>query len=187
MGSGATPSTLTTFSKVAMPISEPSAQWYAVQTRPRHEKKIAVELDRMGIINYVPLITETHLWSDRRKAVEVPLFPGYAFVHTSLSPQARVSVLRVWGVLNFVGPQQRGTPILDSEIDSIRVLLRNRLQPRPYPFLKVGQRVVVRGGSLDGLEGIFAGHNGSKYLVVSVGAIQRSVVISAEGYDVRPV
>jgi len=55
----------------------------------------------------------------------------------------------------------------------------------PYPFLRVGQRVRVRGGALDGLEGILI-TNGEKRLVISVGAIHRSLSITIEGYDVEP-
>jgi len=170
-----------------LPLPNPLPQWYAVQTRPRHEKKVAAELARKGIENYVPLLGQIHCWSDRRKKVEVPLFPGYAFVHAAMSPEARISILRVWGVLNFVGSQNLGTPIPDKQIESIRMLMAQNLQATPYPFLKSGQRVVVRSGALAGLEGIFLGTGGSKRLVISIESIQQSVVLTIEGYDVQPL
>ncbi len=76
--------------------------WYAVQTRSRHEKKVADEIQDKGISSFLPLITQIHRWSDRRKEVDVPLFPGYVFVRTSPSPDARISVLRTPGVAGFV-------------------------------------------------------------------------------------
>src|SRR5690348_7529424 len=79
------------------------AQWYAVQTRPRHEKKVCAEMQQKHIESYLPLLTQTHYWTDRRKLVEVPLFPGYVFLRASLDPSVCVSVLRIWGVLSFVG------------------------------------------------------------------------------------
>lgn len=170
-----------------LPVPTSLPHWYAVQTRPRHEKKVAAELARKGIENYVPLLSQIHRWSDRRKQVEVPLFPGYAFVHASMSPEARISILRVWGVLNFVGSQNLGTPIPDKQIESIRMLMTQNLQATPYPFLKSGQRVVVRSGALAGLEGIFLGTEGSKRLVISIESIQQSVVLTIEGYDIQPL
>src|SRR5437879_11574594 len=68
------------------------AQWYALQTRPRHEKKVTAELERKGIPSYLPLLAQVHRWTDRSKIVRVPLFPGYAFVSTALTPAVRLSV-----------------------------------------------------------------------------------------------
>jgi transcription elongation factor/antiterminator RfaH len=170
-----------------LPLHNLFPQWYAVQTRPRHEKKVAAELVRKGIENYLPLLGQIHHWSDRRKKVEVPLFPGYAFVHAALSPETRISILRVWGVLNLVGSQNLGTPIPDKQIESIRMLMAQNLQAAPYPFLRSGQRVVVRSGALAGLEGIFLGTEGSKRLVISIESIQQSVVLKIEGYDIEPL
>jgi len=159
--------------------------WYAVQTRSKHEKKVAAELMEKSINAYLPLLAQIHRWSDRRKLVETPLFPGYLFVRAQLEPQIHVSILRVWGVVGFVGAQRQAIPIPDSEIESIQTLLRRKVSLSPYPFLKVGQRVRVRGGALDGLEGILAINDG-KRLVVSVSAIHRSLSIGIEGYDVEP-
>jgi len=161
------------------------SSWYAVQTRPKHEKKVAAELQEKRINAYLPLLTQVHRWSDRRKVVQIPLFPGYLFVRTQLEPQARLSVLRIWGVVGFVGTQRETISIPDLEIESIQTLLSTRISLSPYPFLKVGQRVRVRGGALDGLEGILTTNDGRR-LVVSVGAIHRSLSIAIEGYDVEP-
>ena len=161
------------------------AHWYAVQTRPRHEKKILAELGEKGIDSYLPLLNQVHRWSDRRQVVQVPLFPGYVFVHAHLDSEVRVAVLRSWGALAFVGPQREPLPIPDSEIEDIRTLLLTKLPLTPYPFLKVGQHVRVRGGALDGLEGILV-TNGARRLVISVTTIQRSLSITIEGYDVEP-
>jgi transcription antitermination factor NusG len=125
-------------------------------------------------------------WSDRRKIVQTPLFPGYAFVHTSFLAHARRAAFYLWGVLGFVSARDQALPIPDSEIEGIRALLASNVALTPYPFLKVGQRVRVRGGSLDGIEGILLA-NGDKRLVISVAAIHQSLSINIEGYDVEPI
>lgn len=167
------------------PISGQS-EWYAVQTRSRHEKKVAAELVEKQIVSYLPLLSQVHRWSDRRKVVQLPLFPGYVFVQAQLEPNVRVAILRVCGVLWFVGTQREATAIPDSQIEDIRALLSAKIALAPYPFLKVGQRVRVRGGALDGLEGILVS-NGQKRLVISVESIQRSLSITIEGYDIEPI
>ena len=117
----------------------------------------------------------------------MPLFPGYAFVNLAPDPESRRIVLRVQGVLHFVGSQNFGEPIADSQIEEIRALLAAKVPVADHPFLKIGQRVVIRGGALDGLEGILTGHNGSQRLVISVDSIERSLSISIEGYDIESV
>ena len=161
------------------------AHWYAVQTRPRHEKKVITELNEKRIESYVPLLNQIHHWSDRRKVVQVPLFPGYVFVRAALDGRVRLAVLNIWGALAFVGTHREAEPIPDSQIDDIRTLLSTKLALSPYPFLKVGQRVRVRGGALDGVEGILV-TNGQKRLVISVESIHRSLSVTIEGYDVEP-
>ena len=161
-------------------------QWYAVQTRPRHEKKVAIELQEKGITTYLPLLTQVRRWSDRRKVIETPLFSCYAFVNAALVPQVHAAVVRVWGVLGFVGQHNHGIPIPDKQIEDIRTLLAHNIALTPYPFLKIGQRVRVRGGALDGIEGILLTQGGRR-LVISVESVHHSLSISIEGCDVEPV
>ena len=163
------------------------AQWYAIQTRPRHEKSAAAEQEQKGITTFLPLATQIHRWSDRRKKVTLPLFTGYAFVNIVPTPQTRISVLRTNGVISFVGFRNQGVPIPEVQIQGIQSLLANRIQFSPHFFLRVGQRVRIRGGCLDGVEGILIRQNGDQSLVLSVEMIQRSLAINIEGYDVEPV
>jgi transcriptional antiterminator NusG len=160
-------------------------QWYAVQTRSRHEKKAAAELQDKGIRAFLPLMTQVHRWSDRNKQVELPLFPGYVFVHTLCVPDARVAVLRTHGVASFVGNNGKGTPIPDKQIEDIQAILEHRVPVETHPFLRVNQRVRIRGGSLDGVEGVLVGVNSDLSLVVSVDLIQRAVAIRVSGYEVE--
>jgi len=160
-------------------------RWYAVQTRPRHEKKVALQIEEKGISAFLPLLTRVHQWSDRRKVVQVPLFPCYAFVHLIPSDENRLCVLKTDGVLGFVGIRGDGLPIPEKEIESIRTLVARGASFAPYPFLKVGQRVRIRGGCLDGLEGILVARDSNRNLIVSIDLIQRSVAVRIDGYDLE--
>ena len=162
-------------------------RWYAIQIRPRHEKKVAAELDQAQVVNYLPLVSQVRRWSDRRKVVEIPLFPGYGFVQVGPTAQDRLRVLRIHGVLWFVGDHGMGAPIPESQIEDIRTVLANGIRFKEYPFLKVGQRVRIRGGALEGMEGVLVGSKGSRCLLISVHMIQRSLALSVEGYDVEEI
>lgn len=168
------------------PTDAPAA-WFAVHTLPRHEKGIANQLTVTGVENYLPTITQLHQWSDRRQKVDLPLFPCYTFVRILPSPEHRVKVLRVRGVIGFVGAARQGSPIPDRQIENIRTLLTSRIAFDPYPFLKIGQRVRIRGGSLDGVEGILKRRNGIRRLVISVDSLERSLSLCVEGLNVEAI
>jgi hypothetical protein len=91
------------------------------------------------------------------------------------------------GFLRWVGVNGEPTAVPDAQIDALRTTLANGLAVSPHPFLKLGQRVRVRGGCLDGIEGILTGKNGDSRIVLSIDLIQQSIAVSLQGYDVEPV
>jgi transcription antitermination factor NusG len=162
-------------------------EWYAVHTRSQHEKSVVSHLQGAGITCFLPLVTELHRWSDRRKLLALPLFACYAFVRISLVPELWHKVMKTSGVLGFVGARREGTPIPEGQIESLRRVVGSSAPYTGCPFLKVGQRVRVRGGVLDGIEGILTARNGNRELVISVEPIQRSLAVRIDEYKVEPV
>ncbi|MGH9681611.1 MAG: transcription termination/antitermination protein NusG, partial [Candidatus Acidiferrales bacterium] len=140
----------------ARPSAEPKEQprWYALWTRSRHEKRVYQQLSERGLRAFLPVSNEIHWWSDRRKQIEVPLFPGYTFLHVFAGDAVRAAVMRIPGVAGFVGWNGAPLAIPDDEIESIQRLLAHRVALSPHDFLKLGSRVRIRGGALDGIEGI---------------------------------
>ncbi len=161
--------------------------WFAIQTRPRFERKVACELQEKRIDAFLPLFSIKHQWSDRQRVIHPPLFPGYVFVRVAPTLETRVSILRTNGVNGFVGVRGIGTPIPDSEIEALQTLLKQRVPFEPYPYLKIGQRVCIRGGCLDGVEGVLTAVNGDQSLIVSVDLIQRSIAMRITGYTVQAI
>lgn len=160
--------------------------WFAVQTWPKYEKKISQRLQEKGIEVFLPLVTEEHQWSDRCSRIDAPLFPHYVFVSIANSAGARIPVLRITGVAGFVGGRGIGIAIPDSEIASIRTVLSQGIAFHAFPYLNVGSRVRIRGGSLDGVQGILVAKNDDLSLLVSIQIIQRSLAIRVSGYQIEP-
>jgi len=159
--------------------------WYALHTRPRHEKLVALRLNERGVETFLPMVTEVHRWSDRKKVLHLPLFASYMFAKFVPNRTERLRVLRVGGVLALVGSSGEGAPIPDEQINAVRAVVESALTWSTHPFLQIGQRVRIRSGALDGLEGILVSRNGSHRLVISVDAIQRSLAVQVEGYQVE--
>jgi transcription antitermination factor NusG len=163
-------------------------RWYAVHTRARHEKMIATRLQQQGFATFLPTVIEVHRWSDRRKKIEVPLFSCYVFAKlNSANAEHRFYLHQLNGVFGVVGVRGDWAVIPEEQIHAVRVLLEEEVPWAAHPFLKIGQRIRVRGGSMDGVEGVLLSRNGDRTLVISIEAIQRSLAVRVEGYDIEPV
>jgi len=161
--------------------------WFAVQTRSRHEKFVASQLKQQGITTFLPLASEVRRWSDRRKLVQLPLFSGYIFVRVVPLGEVRVRILRTNGVVSLVGARGEGIPIPDSEIESLQKLLISNVSFVDCPFVPTGQRVRIRGGCMDGIEGILLERNGNRSLIISVETVERSLALRVEGFEVETI
>ena len=159
--------------------------WYALQTRVNRERVVAQRLEERGVVTFLPVVNEVRKWSDRKKIIQFPLFRNYLFAKLAPSKVDRLRILCVDGVFGFVGPRGEGTPIPDAEIDAVRAVVDGQLPWSSHPFLKIGQRVRIKSGALNGVEGILVARAGESSLVVSVEAIQRSMAVRIEGYDVE--
>jgi transcription elongation factor/antiterminator RfaH len=159
--------------------------WYAVNTKPQHERKVNAHLAREGITTFLP---ETERWSrrkDRKKRVLYPIFPGYLFINMELNPDSRLKVIKTRGVVRILG--SNGTPIAipESQIEAIQKIVDMGKAVFPHTYLKKGQIVRVIGGPLNGVEGIFIAEKGKGKLVISVDILHRSVSIAIEETDVE--
>jgi transcription antitermination factor NusG len=172
---------------VAPAIAGSVESWYAVQTRARHERVVLQRFREKGLTTFLPLVTEVRRWSDRQKVLELPLFSCYVFVKIMNTNEDRQRVLFTESVFDFVGVPRQGTPIPDEQIEAVRTIVEERVSLHSHPFLKIGQRVRIRSGALDGVEGILIDRNGRDALVISVDLIQRSMAIRIDGYSVEPV
>ncbi len=156
--------------------------WFAIQTRYRFEKKVAAQLSQKRVEVYLPLRMETHAWSDRQKPVSIPLFPGYAFVNLDPSRDSRQAVLQTSGLIGFVSFGGKDAAVPQKQIEDLQLLLQQKVSFSLYPFVHAGQRVRIRGGCLQGLEGVLM-QNEKKKLVISIESIQRSLAVELQGYE----
>jgi len=161
-------------------------QWFAIRTRSRHERVVADQLEKQSIENFLPVVKTIHKWSDRKKEVELPLFSGYSFARLVLCSSDRLRVLQTHGVAGFVGVRGIGIPIPEGQIESLRTLVANEIPIKDHPFLQIGQRIRIKGGSLDGVEGTLAAQD-DRHLVISVEPIHRSLSVCIDGYTFEPI
>lgn len=159
--------------------------WYAGYTASRHEKRVAEHFAQRGVEHFLPLYETIHRWNNGRHRVQLPVFPGYIFVHIALRERRRV--IEVPGFVRLVGFNSLPCPLPEADISRMKEALSKGVVAEPYPYLTVGTRVEARNGPLQGMTGILVRRQNKCRVVISVDLIMRSMAVEVEAADVVPV
>jgi transcription antitermination factor NusG len=159
--------------------------WFALQTRSRWEGTAAGLLRAKGLETLLPTYSTKRKWSDRKKTVESPLFPGYVFCRFDV--HNRLPVLITPGVISVVGRGKTPVAIDDLEILSIQAAIQSGVPVEPWPYVEIGERVRIKNDVLDGMEGILTSFKGSDRVVISVTLLRRSVALEIDRSRITPL
>lgn len=147
--------------------------WYVLYTKPRWEKKTAVDLEKMGIEVFCPMVTTVRQWSDRKKKVSTPLFTSYVFVR--LKEKDRSMVFDSPGVVRYLYWLGKPAIVRDEEIRTIEEWLNDDdYQDVQVKSFKPGEKVQINSGIMKGKTGI----------VKEVGKKEIRLVLESLGYVV---
>jgi transcriptional antiterminator NusG len=158
-------------------MSERSRSWLAVRVRSNFEKYVSLSLRGKNVEEFLPTYVRR---TPHRRAVDVqdPLFPGYLFCRPSY--EDRLTVLKIPGVLDFVGIGKQPLAVEENEICDIQKMVQSSLPIWPCASFRIGQRVRLIEGPLCGLEGAVLSIKDSWHIIVSVTLLQRSVAVNVE-------
>ena len=152
-------------------------EWLAIRVKSNFEKCVSVSIRGKSIEEFLPTYVRGR--NERTQSeIRGPLFPGYLFCRPDY--QERLKVLKIPGVLGFVGSGKQAIPVLEEEICAIQKMLESCLPVWPCPFLRVGERIRLKEGPLCGLEGCVLSIKDSWQIVVSLTLLQRSVAVPVD-------
>jgi len=151
--------------------------WYVLRTKSRQEKILSTDLAGRGIANFLPLVTQTKYYGGRKAKVEVPLFPGYVFLHGALDDAYTADRTRRVAQIIQVPDQQR----LDWELRNIHIALGSCATLDPYPYLKAGVRVEVREGPFRGLQGVIENRTRRDRLILMIDILGSAASLEVDG------
>lgn len=160
------------------------AKWYALYTCARHEKQVARQIEQRSISCFLPVYRSVRRWKDRRKELELALFPSYVFVHIAI--EDRLRVLQVASAVRFVSFNGHPVPLPDVEVECLMNGLSRGVYAEPHPYLTAGRRVRVRSGPLAGAEGILVRRKDRFRVVLSLELILRAVAVEVDEADIEP-
>jgi len=159
--------------------------WFAVFTIPQNEKSTVKHLEVRAIESFLPTYETVRVWRNRqRRKLVLPLFPCYLFVH--IERRERGKVLECPGVLQIVGNGQDHLPLRDSEVEFLRSKA-GKGKIEPYNELVVGERVRVRRGVMEGLEGTLVRKGQGMRFVLTIELINQHAAIQVDAEDLEPM
>lgn len=167
----------------AISLNQP--HWYAAYLHPRREKSVARQMQERGLHWFLPLYRSVRRWKDRRKEIELVLFPGYVFIYIAL--QDRLRVLQLPGVVRFVNFGGQPASLPDREVETLRAGLKENIYAEPHPYLPAGRRVQVIRGPFLGTHGILIRRKDKFRVVISLALITRAVSVEVDASDVQPL
>lgn len=150
--------------------------WYVLRTKPRSEKQVNKRLVENAIETFLPMYSTLRQWSDRKKKIEVPLFPSYIFVHIS-DKEFHIPFVTP-GVYHFVNFDGIPAIVPQRDIDNLKILMdtNSELEVSKRKF-HPGQKVKVIIGLLIGLTGELVQSGRSKRLLVRIESIEQNLLV----------
>ena len=158
-------------------MSDLSAQWHALYTRSRTEKKVSERLLKEGIEAYVPLRKVLHQWTDRKKWVEEPLIRSYVFV--KIIPEQYYTVLNVPGAVRYVFFSGKAATIPDRQIELLKIIAGSSEETFAVPnTIKPGSPVKVIAGPMIGLTGEMIRPSGKHNVLVRIDHLEQALTLT---------
>ncbi|AXT51946.1 UpxY family transcription antiterminator [Aquimarina sp. BL5] len=159
--------------------------WYVVYVRSRYERKVHEFLQENSILSFLPLTQIIKKWSDRKKLVEVPLFPSYVFVKVNSSKDF-FDILSVKGVCDFLRCGRDYAVVSEKEIIKIKLLLSSNYEieiESSDQMPKIGELKKINDGPLNGLECEVLRINHKDKIVVRLNSIRQNITtVMPSGY-----
>ena len=154
--------------------------WHVVFVKSHHERKVDMRLKLLNIDSFLPMVSTVRQWSDRKKKVTVPLFPGYIFVNINTTKDYS-KALSVSGVLNFLYQDNKFALVKDCEMSNIRKILKldtlTEIETTSFTG-KQGDHVKITEGPLQGIECQVVNANNKNRILVSIQSIQKAIMAS---------
>jgi len=152
--------------------------WYALYTRPRHEKKAFELLVEKGTNTYLPLLKTTRLLKNRKREVELPLFPSYLFCQFEY--KNRFPILETHGIIKIVNFNGNPAVVPDWQIESMKTILANPESLQLESYFRQGDLVEVKTGPFKGLRGTVTHVKGESRLAIMIDGIMQSISVEID-------
>jgi transcriptional antiterminator RfaH len=167
----------------SVPLKEDGV-WRCLHTKPRQEKATARELNKHGIIYYLPQVLKTSRTPQGRRIRSViPLFSSYLFFHGDAYD--RLVAFRGNRLVNIleVADQER----LVRDLRQVSQMVNSGLPISPEASMPVGAMVRITTGPLTGVVGTVIRRGNRDQFVAVVHFLGRGATVDLQDWQVERV
>lgn len=158
--------------------------WYVLYVRSRHERKVNELLKESKLESFLPLIKTVRKWSDRKKVVELPLFPSYVFVKIT-SAKDFYKASSIDGACTFIRCSGQYSVVEEEEITRIKFMVGSddiTDISSNSEILETGEKAIIQYGSLSGLECEVVKANKGHKILVRLNSINQSITATVPSH-----
>jgi len=156
------------------------SNWYAVYTKPRHEKKVAKSCINYDISYYLPLQESVRYYQNRAITFKKPLFSSYIFCNCSY--EQKIQLYRTGLLCAFIEAPDQAQLI--RELKQIHEAQNEGAKMVPHKFLTRGRRVKIIRGTFKNYKGKISYIKGSYKLVLNIDLIKQAVAIEVNSKNI---
>jgi transcriptional antiterminator NusG len=160
-------------------------EWYVVHTKNRFENVVFESLQKKALETFLPKILVRSKRKDRRKMIRVPLFPGYLFVKTDLSPAEHLEIVKTTGAVKLIGNKTGPISVPDEIVDSLKIIVASENKVITGSRFQKGDQVMVVAGSFTGVTGVFSRYKGQGRVIVHIDALGQFAAVDVSENDVE--
>lgn len=162
-------------------------KWYVLHTKSKFEKVVNEGLHKKSFDVFLPTMPVKSKRRDRKIILNVPIFPGYTFVKSSLSADEHLSIVKTAGVVKVVGNMSGPIPVESNIIESLKIMVSNSETLKAEKKFKKGEKIVVVYGPLAGLTGIFHKYRGKGRVYVNIDLLGQAASVEIEEEDIEHI
>ncbi len=163
--------------------------WFALLTRSNFEQTVYKGITGKNVEVFLPRTKRKSKRKDRTLMIEVPLFPGYLFVRSTLEPSDQLNILKTTGAVRLLGNTQGPVPIPDSQINSLQLMTNADMDliTGSSLLLQKGDPVMILEGPMAGLKGAFTRHKGKGRVIIKIDLLGQYAGVEMDGENVEKV
>lgn len=159
--------------------------WYVLHTKSRFENVVNEGLLKKSMEVFLPKVRVRSKRRDRKAMIRIPLFPGYVFVKTDLTPLEHIEILKTIGAVRLIGSKAGPIPVPEESIESLKIMVTGDNPVTTGTRFKKGDKVMVIYGPFTGLTGIFVRYRGRGRVIVNIDALGQFAGVDVSEEDVE--
>lgn len=159
--------------------------WYVLHTKSRFENVVNEGLAKKSLESFLPKIKVKSKRRDRNLMINVPLFPGYLFVKTDLSPYEHLEIVKTAGAVRLIGTHDGPLAVPDDTVESLKIMVTADCPITTGNLFRKGDKVMVVYGPFAGVKGVFVRHKGKGRVIVNVDALGQFAQVEVNDDDLE--